>query len=95
MYSSFCITQLARGWFCHQPLPVIENAQVKVLWDFSMVTDARISCNRPNIVVFLKQEKRILFLEVSCPADVNVVEKEEEKVQKYHALASELSHCYE
>jgi len=47
-----------------------------------MVTDARISCNRSDIVVFLKQEKRILFLEVSCPADVNV---EEEKVQKYHA----------
>jgi len=45
--------------------------------------------------VFLQQEKCILFLEVSCPADVNVVEKEEEKVQKYHSLASELSHCYE
>jgi len=37
----------------------------------------------------------MLFLEVSCPADVNVVEKEGEKVLKYHALARELSHCYD
>jgi len=29
--TSFGITQLAKGWYCHQPLPVTENAQVKLL----------------------------------------------------------------
>ena len=31
---------------------------------------------------------------MSCPADVNVIEKEKEKVGKYQALAGELAYCY-
>ena len=60
-----------------------------------MVTDVKVSCNRPDIVVFLKQDQRILLLEVSCPADVNVVEKEREKIRKYQALVREMNWCYE
>ena len=59
-----------------------------------MVTDAGIPCNRSDLVVFLKQDQRILLLEVSCPADVNVIEKEKEKVGKYQTLAGELAYCY-
>ena len=44
------------------------------------MTDVKVSCNRPDIVLFLKQDQRILLLEVLCPADVNVVEKEREKI---------------
>ena len=36
-----------------------------------------------------------MMLEISCPADVNVVEKEEAKVQKYQALTSKLTYLYE
>ena len=36
-----------------------------------------------------------MMLEISCSADVNVVEKEEAKVQKYQALASKLTYLYE
>jgi len=72
----FYIPLLANSWFCHHPLPVSENVRIKLLWDFTVVTDGRILCNRPDIVVFLKQEKYML-LKVSCLADVIVVEKEE------------------
>ena len=46
-------------------------------------------------MVFLKQDQRILLLEVSCPEDVNVVEKEREKIRKYPALVREMDCCYE
>ena len=62
---------------------------------FGMVTDAEIPCDWPDLVVFLKQDRHILLLEVSCPADVNVMEKEKEKVGKYRALQGELAYCYE
>ena len=41
--------------------------------------------------MYLKKDYRILFLEISCPADVNVLDKEDEKVSKYQALAREMS----
>ena len=69
-----------------------ENDNLKILWDFSMITDTTVACNRPDIVLFLKQEQCIVMF---CPADVKVVEKEEAKVQKYQALASELIYLYE
>ena len=58
---------------------MIENNKIKILWDFDMVTDVKVSCNQSDI---LKQDQRIMFLEVSCPADINVVEKETEKIRK-------------
>ena len=45
-------------------------------------------------VLFLKKIHRILFVEISCPADVNVFEKEDEKISKYLLLAREVSTCY-
>ena len=84
----------ANSWFSHQPLPVIENDDVKILWDFGLSTHMQVSCNRPDIVVFLKMCHRILFVEISCPCDVNVFEKEDEKVSKYQVLAREMSICY-
>ena len=44
--------------------------------------------------MFLKQCQRIMFVEISCPADVNVFEREDEKILKYQPLAREISNCY-
>lgn len=51
--------------------------------------------NRPDIVLFDYQNKNILFIEVSCPADPHVPEKESEKIQKYSALANDFRHMYQ
>ena len=67
-----------------------ENARVKILLDFEVVTVSPIACNRPDIVIFLKEAPReILLIEVSCPADINVIDKEGEKVGKYQRLAGQ------
>ena len=35
-----------------------------------------------------------MFVEISCPADVNVFDKESEKVSEYQPLAREVASCY-
>jgi len=45
--------------------------------------------------VFLKGDVNyILLLEVSCSADVNIVEKEGEKIAKYRPLVQQLMQLY-
>ena len=51
--------------------------------------------NWPDIVLFDYQNKKILFIEVSCPADPHVFVKEDEKIQKYCALVSDFRITYQ
>jgi len=71
------------SWFTHQPLPVVEGSSAKLLWDFSLASDYKHSANRPDIVLFDYQQQNIFFVEASCPADINVTVKEDEKLNKY------------
>ena len=85
----------ATSWFTHKPQPVVENSNAKLLWDFSLVSASHHPSNRPDIVLFDYQNKKILFIEVSCPADPHVLAKEDEKIQKYCALASDFRIMYQ
>ena len=38
-------------WWCHVPVPVVENDQVKILWDFSIYFDRIISEHRPDLTI--------------------------------------------
>jgi len=59
---------------------VVESLQVKLLWEFDIHTLSLVYNNCLNIVVFLKRDDTsIALLEISCPADMNVLDKEEEK----------------
>ena len=42
------------SWLNHQPLLVVENDEIKLFWDFGMVTDHMICHNRPDINVILQ-----------------------------------------
>ena len=85
----------ATSWFTHKPQPAVENSNAKLLWDFSLVLASHHPSNRPDIVLFDYQHKKILFIEVSCPADPHVLAKEDEKIQKYCALASDFRIMYQ
>ena len=58
-------------WFTHRPPAVVESSAVKILWDFSLQSASHHLSNRPDIVLFDYDLKKIYFIEVSCPADVN------------------------
>ena len=55
---------------------MLENDQVKVLWDFKIQTDLHLDHNRPDIFVLEKNERVCYIIDVACPFDMRVLEKE-------------------
>ena len=90
----YSIRPVSKSWFTHKPPPVVETPQVKILWDFSLVSENHHLSNRPDIVIFDYLKQLILFVEVSCPADINVPCKEQEKLRKYRPLARDFHLMY-
>ena len=83
---------LERGdvWYKHEPKPVIENEQTKVLWDLSIQRDHPIEANRPDIVVLEKTSRKCLLIDTAFPFETIVANKEKEKVEKHQDLRREL-----
>jgi len=44
-----CYSAVAKSWNSHESLPVVEDANVKILWDFGIQTLAAIGSNRPDL----------------------------------------------
>ena len=73
-------------WWKHQPSPVVENSQCKILWDFTIIADRPICHNRPDVVVVDKQNNKGYFIDVTIPGDACIKMKTPEKLDKYHDL---------
>jgi len=82
----FSIVFYFLGLLIRRPPTVVKSSTVKILWDFSLQSVNHHLSNCPDIVLF-NYDQKIYFVEISCPADVNVLSKEQEKLQKYQALA--------
>ena len=61
----------------------MENDQVKLLWDFRIQTDNHLDHNRPDIVVLKKASKVCQIIDVACPFDTRIAEKEREKINQW------------
>lgn len=77
-------------WYDHKPKTVLENENVKILWDMKIQTDKVLAHNRPDIVVFEKGKRSCRLIDVACPFDTRVVEKEREKLENYNDLKFEI-----
>jgi hypothetical protein len=58
-----------REWYKHEVQAVIENDDVKILWDFPIQTDRVIQARRPDIVVIDKQKGCVTVIDIAVPAD--------------------------
>ena len=67
----------SRAWYSHKPPPVIESPTAKILWDFRLVRNFKHLSNRPDTVLY---DFRQFFIKISCPADINISTKEDEKI---------------
>ena len=65
---------------------MLENDQVNLLWDFKIQTDLHLHHNRPDIVVLEKKERVCYIIDVACPFNIQVLEKEQEKISQYQDL---------
>ena len=77
-------------WYEHVPEGVVENEEIKVLWDINVQCNNVIEARRPDIIVIDKKERRGIIIDIAVPADVRVGEKEREKVEKYQDLKREI-----
>ena len=77
-------------WFEHCPEKVLEDEEVKVLWDFAIQTDHRLEHNKLDIVVHNKSKRECIIIDIACPFDTRIVEKEDEKIEKYQDLKYEI-----
>ncbi|KAL3273358.1 hypothetical protein HHI36_014806 [Cryptolaemus montrouzieri] len=79
----------------YTPETVLEDEEHKVYWDNIIICDRPISHNRPDIVVFYKQKKKAVLLDVTIPADDNIPRAYSEKIDKYRDLAIEMKQIHE
>ena len=63
-------------------------------WNVPIKTCTLVKHNRPDIVAWDHHGKECLIIEVSCPLDVNIVEKEAEKENIYGPLIRNMQLMY-
>jgi hypothetical protein len=65
---------------------VYEEGDIAVLWNKAVHTEREVTANRQDIIIKNKKEKTFTLIDVSIPADRNVVEKK----LKYKSLCIEI-----
>ena len=74
----------------HNPAPVLGNNTHKLLLDFDIHTDHRISARIPDLIIINKKKRTCKIVNFAVPADQRIKLKESEKKDKYLDLAKEL-----
>ena len=71
--------------------PVCEHEDVTVLWNQGVHIDRDVMANRPDIII---KKKSCILIDVTIPADRNVMQKEAEKKLQYKSLCIELQQMW-
>lgn len=82
-------------YYRYTPENILENANYKLYWDRTIRTDRTINANRPDITLVDKNKKFTYLIDVSVPSDSNVLQKEQEKLEKYSTLAIEVKQVWQ
>ena len=81
-------------WYEHAPEDVVENEEVKILWDVMIQCDREIKARKPDIVVVNKNERSCAIIDIAIPGDMRVSEKEKEKIERYQELKTEIKRMW-
>ena len=63
-------------WYEHAPECVVEDEEVKDLWDVMIQFDGEIMARKPDIVVVNKNERICAIIDITIIGDITVSEKE-------------------
>ena len=79
-------------WYEHEPEKekVVENEEIKLLWDFKIQTDHTLEHNMPDITLVNKKKRECMIIDIACPFDTRVPKKEKEKMDHYQDLKREI-----
>ena len=78
-----------------RPRQTFSNGNVEVWWDHKISLSPPVKYNRPDIVLWSKNDKICRIIEICVPLDVNVENEEKIKRDKYKLLATGLHRMYE
>lgn len=68
---------------------VLEGSGMKLCWDLEYCMRKTTTARRPDLTLEDNNKKLIWFVDMACPAEINIVHKHQEKLQKYQQLAFE------
>ena len=57
-------------WYEHAPEDVVENEEVKILWDVMIQCDREIKARKPDIVVVNQNERSCARIDIAIPPDI-------------------------
>ena len=81
-------------WYEHCPNGIVENDDVKLIWDINIQCDNIIEARRPDLILVDKKGKSCVIVDIAVPGDCRVREKELEKIEKYQNLKIELKRLW-
>ena len=76
------------------PEYIHKEGNLEYWWNISIKTATKIPHNKPDLILWDRDEKICQIIEFSCPADINVSSKIEEKVATYGPLIRNLQIMY-
>ena len=79
-----------KKWYNHRARGVMENEDVKILWDFNIQTDNLIEHRTPDIIVVNTKDSICDIIDLAVPGDKRVNLKEIEKIENYGELCREV-----
>ena len=90
-------------WYEHQPQPVTENENAKLLWDYSIRTDRVIQAHRPHLTLVDKTINKVSLIDVavlgtqeqSRRSKKEKKRKKKKKRDKYQDLRIELRRLWD
>jgi hypothetical protein len=80
------IEEMSMAWFNIRVEKVKENEKVMVAWNMRIPTYAHVEHRWPDLRIEDQIKKAIYLVDMSCPHDLNVRSKEQEKSQNYIQL---------
>ena len=85
----------AEKWYNHTPEKVLENEEIKILWDYDVRTDHVIQARRPDLILVQKGTNKVSLIDVAVPWDSRVEDKSKEKIEKYQDLKIEVRRLWQ
>ena len=76
------------------PEYIHKEGNLEYWWNISIKTATKIPHNKPDLILWDRDEKICQIIEFSCPADINVSSKIEEKVATFGQLIRNLQITY-
>ena len=84
-----------KKWYEHRAEKVLENEEVKLLWDFHVQSDHVIEHCRPDLLLVKKKTKEATIIDIAVPGDTRIADREQDKILAYQDLKREIKRIWQ